>query len=96
MTGEAHEGLKLVVAWSPRRNLCSLVRDGLEGRVDRGEILAVGDDAVVVNTVLSADELRDSLRETLDPDEGLLVTEFEVWSGYGQALDSKWMLRRGH
>ncbi len=93
---EASPGLRCVIAWSERRNLCSIVGDELRGLVAEGEIQRLGDDAHVVNTALTADELRNRLREKLAEDEGLLVIDFEVWSGYGKALDARWLLARGH
>jgi hypothetical protein len=96
VTDETTPTLKLVVAWSPRRNLCSIVGDHLSSLVPTDNLRAIGDDAHVVYTALTTDALRDGLRKALDVHEGLLVTEFEVWSGYGQSLDAKWLLARGH
>jgi hypothetical protein len=56
----------------------------------------MGDDVHIVHTVLTADELRDRLRGHVAEDEGLVVIDFEMWSGYGKALDAKWLLARGH
>ena len=42
--------LKLVVAWSDSRNLCSLVRDALLEIVSQEEIRTLGDDASIVRT----------------------------------------------
>lgn len=88
--------LKLIVAWSGQRNLCSLVRDSLSEVAPASEQRTLGDDAVVVCTTLTAAAVRDRLRPLLHPGEGLLVAEFEVWSGYGKALDAAWLLARGH
>jgi hypothetical protein len=49
-----------------------------------------------VRTETPAAELRDQLRPLLAEDEGLLVAEFETWSGYVAALDRAWLLARGH
>jgi hypothetical protein len=73
-----------------------MIGEELRRLAPESEILRVGDDAYVVNTELSADELRDRLRTKLTEDEALLVIDFEVWSGYGKAVDATWLLRRGH
>jgi hypothetical protein len=89
-------GLRCVIAWSDRRNLCSTVGDALKELVGDSEIRRLGDEAFVVHTALSADTLRDLLRGKLSEYEGLLVIDFEVWSGYGKAVGATWLLRRGH
>ena len=61
-----------------------------------GELRRLGDDGHIVHTTLTADALRDKLRTHLAEDEGLLVIDFEAWSGYGKALDANWLLARGH
>ncbi len=88
--------LKLVVAWSDRRNLCSLVRDALLETVQEDELRALGDDTTVVHSAETAAVIRDRLRERLADGEHVLVAEFETWSGHGPALDTRWMLARGH
>jgi hypothetical protein len=93
---EALPGLRCVIAWSERRNLCSIIVDQLRAIVAETEIRRTGDDAHIVHTALTADELRDRLRAHVSEDEGLVVIDFEVWSGYGKALDAKWLLARGH
>jgi hypothetical protein len=89
-------GLRCVIAWSDRRNLCSTVGDKLRSIVPEAELRGIGDDAYLVHTALSADELRNRLRRTLAVEEGLLVIDFERWSGHGEALDHRWLLARGH
>lgn len=93
---ESLAGLRCVAAWSGRRNLCSIVGDELRSIVPEAELRRIGDDAYLVHTALSADELRNRLRPTLAVDEGLLVIDFERWSGYGEALGRRWLLARGH
>jgi hypothetical protein len=93
---QALPGLRCVIAWSDRRNLCSIVGDELRTMVSEGEIKRIGDDAHVVHTARTADELRDCLRTLLTEGEGLLVIDFEKWSAYGKAVDSQWLLARGH
>ncbi len=88
--------LKLVVAWSDSRNLCSLVRDALLEIVPQEEMRALGDDASVVHTDQPAAAIRDRLRGVLSAGDHVIVAEFEVWSGHGPTLDSRWLLARGH
>ncbi len=88
--------LKLIVAWSDSRNLCSLVRDALHETVPEDEMRTLGDDASVVHTEQPASAIRDRLRERLSGGDHVFVAEFESWSGHGSALDSHWLLARGH
>ena len=88
--------LKIVVAWSDSRNLCSLVRDALLEIVPQEEMRALGDDASVVHTAETASAIRDRLRERLSAGDHVFVAEFAVWSGHGPTLDSHWLLARGH
>jgi hypothetical protein len=88
--------LKCVIAWSDRRNLCSLVEDELQARLGSDELLRLGDDALVVCAGNEPADIRDWIRAALDDDETVLVFEFERWSGYGPGIDPAWLLRRGH
>lgn len=88
--------LKVVIAWSDRRSLCSIVVDALRGIVPDTDLRRAGDDAILAYTTEDAETLRDHLSHLVTANEGLLVTEFEKWSGYGKALDSEWLLSRGH
>jgi len=88
--------LKLVVAWSDSRNLCSIVRDALSEVAPGAEMLPLGDDATVVHTSEPASAIRDRLRERLAEDDHVFVVEFETWSGQGPGLDARWLLARGH
>ena len=111
MIEEPRPTLKVVIAWSDRRNLCTIISDALDasaGTVGTGavdpldaiagadEVRKLSDEAYVAHTALSAAELRDRLREILGESESVLVAEFEVWSGHGEALDARWLLARGH
>jgi hypothetical protein len=93
---DALPGLRCVIAWSDRRNLCSIIGDGLREIAPEAELRQLGDDAFLVHTALQLEELRDRLRAPLSADEGLLVIDFERWSGYGEALNARWLLARGH
>jgi hypothetical protein len=88
--------LKCVIAWSNRRNLCDTIADVLHSVLPREQHQGLGEDAHLVFTPLSTESLRRSLAALLEEDEGLIVVEFETWSGYGKALDSGWLLARGH
>jgi hypothetical protein len=93
---ESLPGLRCVIAWSHGRNLCSIVSDQLRVIVPEDEFRCLGDDAFLVHTPLSAEELRNRLRRPLANEEALIVIDFEKWSGYGGALDARWLLARGH
>jgi len=88
--------LKCVVAWSNERHLCDLVAEALAGIAEPGELRRLGDETFVLWTTDTAAVLRDRLRSVVRAGEGLFVIDFEVWSGYGGALDAEWLLRRGH
>ena len=88
--------LKCVVAWSNLRNLCDTVSETLENLVPDADQRRLGDDVHLVFTAFSAGDIREWLRPLLREDEGLLVLEFETWSGYGAALDSAWLIAHGH
>jgi len=87
--------LKCVVVHSPRRNLCTIIENVLAEHVPEGELIGAGDDAYVVHTAASTAEVRDWLRDALEPDERAFVFEFETWSGLGP-LNGEWLMRRGH
>lgn len=96
MTAEPLATLKVVVAWSGRRNLCTLIGGALESLAGADEVRKLSDEAYVVHTALTTAELRDHLRDVIREGDGVLVAEFEVWSGHGEALDARWLLARGH
>jgi hypothetical protein len=93
---ESEPSLKCVIAWSERRTLCSLVGDALEARMGTEDVRRLGDDAFTVYGTPAPDEIRDCIAALLDPEESVLVFEFEKWSGHGPSLDSEWLMRRGH
>ena len=88
--------LKCVIAWSERRNLCSVVEDALRAKILGGGLLRLGEDALIVHAPNEPAEIRDWVRTALDEGESVLVFEFERWSGYGPGVDSRWLMRRGH
>lgn len=93
MSGDAT--LKCVIAWSERRNLCSLVEDALQQKT-AGAVLRLGEEALVVHTADEPAAVRDRVRAVLEDGESVLVFEFERWSGYGPGVDSQWLVSRGH
>ena len=93
---EGEPTLKCVIAWSERRSLCSLVADKLEAMMGANDIRRLGDDAFAVYGTLAPAEIRDFVARILDPDESVVVFEFEKWSGHGPTVDSEWLMRRGH
>jgi hypothetical protein len=88
--------LKVIVAWSDRRNLCSTVRDAVLELAGEQDIRRFGEDAIIIYTPLNAADLRDRLRQRVAENEGLFVAEFETWSGHGASVDAGWLLARGH
>jgi hypothetical protein len=91
----ANATLKCVIAWSERRNLCSLVENALQELVP-GNVLRMSDDALIVHTADEPAALRDRARGVLEDGESVIVFEFERWSGHGPGVDAEWLLRRGH
>jgi hypothetical protein len=87
--------LKCVIAWSENRNLCSLVEDALRENAS-GDVLQVGEDALIVHTADEPALVRDRAREVLEEGESVIVLEFERWSAYGPGVDSAWLMRKGH
>jgi len=88
--------LKCVIAWSERRNLCSLVADTIERKVGPEGVRRFGDDAVALYSAEEPSEIRAWLSALLAEDESALVLEFERWSSYGPGVDGEWLMRRGH
>jgi hypothetical protein len=88
--------LKCVIAWSERRNLCSLVAGAIEMRVGPEEVRRLGDDSLAVFGAYEPSEIRDWLTGLLAEDESALVLEFECWSSYGPGVDKAWLMQRGH
>jgi hypothetical protein len=88
--------LKCVIAWSERRNLCSLVFDGVAARTGEEQLRLLGDDSFAVYTTASSSEIRDWAAEMISSDESVLVVEFEKWSGFGSEVPRDWLLARGH
>jgi hypothetical protein len=88
--------LKCVMAWSDRRNLCTIVEDAMRARIPSDSLLRVNDDTLIVDAPNGPAEIRNWVRSALEDSESVLVVEFERWSGYGASVDSDWLMRRGH
>jgi hypothetical protein len=93
---EAEPTLKCVIAWSDKRNLCSIVAEILEASLGVAQILRLGDESFAANGNLSPDQIRDLVAVVLDDDESVIVVEFEKWSARGASVDAAWLMRRGH
>ena len=92
----AEPSLKCVIAWSERRNLCSLVADAIETRVGADDVRRFADDALAVFGAYEPSEIRDWLSGLLAEDESALVLVVERWSSLGPGVDSAWLMLRGH
>jgi len=68
----------------------------LPERIRPADIRRMGPSAFLAHTPLEASELRDWLAGHLQEGASLLVVEFETWSGYGDGVDTVWLLERGH
>lgn len=74
---EGEPTLKCVIAWSNTRNLCTLVMDQLQTKMGAKDIRRIGDDAFAVYGTFEPDEIRDWVSAVLDPEESVIVFEFE-------------------
>lgn len=94
MTDEIGPGtLKLIVASSPEA--AAAAESAVRARVRGADVRRLGD-ALLAYTDARPDELRDAIRDSLPDGESVLVVEFERWSSAGGAVDTEWLLRRGH
>ena len=88
--------LNCVGALSARRPLARLIEEALHARLPADDIRRLYGDVYLVYTDAGTAAIRDWLTPCLEDDESLIVVEFETWSGYGPALDRRWLLSRGH
>jgi hypothetical protein len=89
--------LKLVTAWSPRREIGDEIERTLRAKVRPEDVRRLWNSTFVVYTAASHAEIRDWLAASLHEDEGVFVATFEQWSAYGGgAVPRTWLLRRGH
>ena len=87
--------LKLIVLDAPEAAL-PRVAAALDAHIRREDLRAFGASAWVAFTDAEPSDVRGWLAPHLRDGESLLVTEFERWSSHGEAVDRRWMLRRGH
>lgn len=88
--------LKCVSASSPVRSLRDAIEAALLEHVAPHNVRHLHADTFAVYTEAEPSDIRDWLAPLLRGDESLLVVEFERWSGHGDAIDRRWLLRRGH
>ena len=88
--------LKLVVAWSERRNLCSLIADVLAAIAGDDDVIRLTEEAHVVWTDRRTEDVRDAVSGALQEGENVLVAEFETWSAGGPVVNADWLRLRGH
>lgn len=88
--------LKCVSASAPGRSLRDVIEAALLEHVAPHNVRHLHADTFAVHTEAEPSDIRDWLAALLREDESLLVAEFERWSGHGDAIDRRWLLRRGH
>jgi len=88
--------LKCVSASSPSRSLRNTLEQALVTHVQAHNVRHLHADTLLVLTDEDTATVRDWLSPLLEAGESLLVVEFERWSGHGDAVDRRWLLRRGH
>jgi hypothetical protein len=64
--------------------------------MDLRDMIQLGDDSFVVYGVAAAAEIRNWVAGTLEPEESVMVFEFEKWSSHGPGVGAEWLMRRGH
>jgi hypothetical protein len=87
--------LKLIVL-DTGRSLAAEIEAALRVHVRSEELRPLGDRAFIVYTDAAPADIRDWLAPLLLDVQTVLVTEFERWSARGDAVDRRWLLRRGH
>ena len=88
--------LKLAIGVSATRDLGPLFEETLRKYAAAHNVHALGTHTALVFTDAPVDQVRSWLHDALEADESVLVVEFESWSSYGAAIDTRWLLRRGH
>lgn len=68
----------------------------LRERVRDEDVRSIGAYAFIIYNGADPADVRDWLASLLGDGESVLVTEFERWSSRGDAVDPRWLLRRGH
>ena len=88
--------LKCVAGWSPSRSLGDSLEQALRAHAGDERVRHLYGDAFLVYTEADTSTVRDWLAPLLEESESVFVVEFERWSGHGPAIDSRWLMRRGH
>jgi hypothetical protein len=88
--------LKCVAGSSPHRELRDPLERALCATIGPADVRHVSGDVFVVHCEMDTSELRDALAAEMSEGESVFIVEFERWSGYGPAVDRRWLLRRGH
>ncbi len=88
--------LKCVLATSSSRDLAPVIEMALRPHIRAEDLRRLGAADVVVFGEPSPAQLRDWLAPALREGESVLVVEFERWSSFGPATDTRWLSRRGH
>jgi hypothetical protein len=96
MSGRERRTLKLVIAWSERRNLCTLVEDALAALAGEDDVRRLTEDSCLVWTTETTEAVRDTVRALLRDGESVIAVEFETWSALGPGVDAEWLRARGH
>jgi len=88
--------LKLIVVTAADASLAATAESELRARIPAADLRVLGPGSYVVYGEPSASDVRDWLARALPSASSVLVAEFERWSSFGDAIDVRWLLRRGH
>lgn len=88
--------LKLVALTLPSASLADAVEEVLCVRVGANDVRRLGDAALLVYGDAATADVRDWVAAATGDDVSAIVVEFEIWSARGDAVDRRWLLRRGH
>jgi hypothetical protein len=87
--------LKLVAVDAPKEVL-RRVEAALRQRTGAPDVRRVAGAWFFVHSEAEPADIRDSLAPLLGDGDSVIVVEFERWSSHGAAIDTRWLLRRGH
>jgi hypothetical protein len=87
--------LKLIVFDAPADAIAQATAC-LRRHVRDEDMRSIAPAALIIYSHASPADVRDWLAPLLLDGESVLVTEFERWSSRGDAVDRRWLLRRGH
>jgi hypothetical protein len=72
------------------------IKSSLLARIRSEDVRRVSATAWVAYIDAEAAQVRDWLAAVLPAGAAIVVVEFERWSAVGDAVDTAWLLRRGH